>query len=749
MTLDITQLQSVTYKDFSGGLVEDVSTFSVQDNQIVSAKNIAFSSFGGMQTRPGSVRYTTFSAADTINPNNIGVVQPIRGIHRYIHSDGTRQTWVYSGDITGTVERTGIVYRDDNDGQWTEMVTVLSSDGYLRFEQHKDALFMCADRRAQRAVYGKDAAVWKNPQWVVGLGYRAFDSDVSSPGITNRFGTYTNYIYRFTYDISIGGQFIMETGPLYSRLYDENNQYSPTYIQEIANVTGSGNRVNITKSDFTVVSSINDIQDMGGAQIDRINIYRKLSNSSASNANTEQQHYKDFYWIGSVSADDWDAAADAADLFYDDGISVVNARQLKYDGLVYPPYARFQKIHKGRMWYAHTYTVPNTSQSDADHEYEPSRVYFSDFSSRGVLPLNVKPFNFVDIAPEDGEPITGIEVAKDGSLLVFKPNSIWAIRGGDGFVGASDDPAIVVRNVSRTIGCIAPETIRTIDEGTVFLSSLGMYITTGSSLPISLDENRVQNHIVDATPARKYNACVGYDERRKEVWLAYTHPDTGGKYNRSISLFSKKNRNWTRYDMATGTTLADSGDGIEIFSNERGINEVARFVAGRGDVPARALSHGPLMYLNQDFKDAGGREINWSVQTPFYNLGYPQMNKDFQYVLFYLKSVADLTLHVVCDNRIDTQTDAGGGFTIPIPQEATVGVWDATDGNPGPVPANTLGWDNVDWGGTGEGYSLVRLDDRIWGHRISLIVSGDTLEADVDIQSITIYYLPKEGVRYR
>lgn len=732
MSVDLTELIARTYSDFSGGLNEDVSTYNVDDNQVIAAKNVRFASTGEIRTRLGESNYGTAAAS--------GIVQAVRGMHRYVNSDGTRNFWIYSGTQSAGVDVTGKVYQDDDAGTWTEKTTLLTNDGYLRFKQYKDALLMGTDRYGQRAVYGQQSGtdIWFNPSWAVGVGKHPFV--VTAGTDNNAFQKFTNYIWRYTYDIYIGDTFIMETSPIFARIFDSNGQFSPWYWQDVQGVTSnSAESFEFTKNTSPASSGIqtgliNDADpSLGGAIIKRINIYRATRYLDDTNGTTRNKDIPDFFYIGSVEADDWDAAASDDTVFVDDGISIgAGSTELQYGGLIWPPYGRFIEYHKNRMWLAYTTTVPNAKSDNpatSDLEIEPSRLYYSEFGARGPQLLTYKPYNYIDIAPDDGEPITGIVSSKDNTLLVFKPNSIWAIRGGDTFVGSTNQPAIRKTAVSTDIGCIAPETIQPMENGILFLSNRGVYVTDGNSRPVSIDNRRVRQQVVNITPSRKYYAATGYDSKEKEIWVAYSHEDTGGNFNRSVNVFSTENLNWTRYELPAGA-------GISVFGRKQSLSEEAQFYAGRDDNLGNVLLNVPVARFNNSFTDRAGSTISWSVQTKFYDLDQPHMTKDFQAVLVQAKTISALTLHVLCDNRLDTRSDAGGGFTIPLPVDSDVLVWGS--GN----------WDEKNWGINREGLSLTRLDDRIWGHRISLIISGTNNTDPASIQAITFFYKPKENVRF-
>jgi len=117
-----------------------------------------------------------------------------------------------------------------------------------------------------------------------------------------------------------------------------------------------------------------------------------------------------------------------------------------------PPHIQFLQAHKNYMFGA------NTSAN-------PSRLYFSD-----VLDLETWPaLNYIDIAPDDGDWITGLLTTGD-YLIITKQRSVWYLLG--------DGPSTFeVRRAHSNIGCVAPRSLTMVNDFICFVSHDGIYFT--------------------------------------------------------------------------------------------------------------------------------------------------------------------------------------------------------------------------------------------------------------------------------
>ncbi|KKM14542.1 hypothetical protein LCGC14_1705110, partial [marine sediment metagenome] len=102
----------------------------------------------------------------------------------------------------------------------------------------------------------------------------------------------------------------------------------------------------------------------------------------------------------------------------------------------------------------------------------PSRIYWSGSKDTDDWTAT----NFIDIAKNDGQEITRLQVLGN-RLVIFKTRSIYNLL----FTGDADVPFILPGGgkSNSTVGCVAPFSVQTVDNGLVFMSYDGFYFYDG------------------------------------------------------------------------------------------------------------------------------------------------------------------------------------------------------------------------------------------------------------------------------
>lgn len=115
--------------------------------------------------------------------------------------------------------------------------------------------------------------------------------------------------------------------------------------------------------------------------------------------------------------------------------------------------------------------LANVVVSGTTHQ---SRIYWSDLKDTGTWGAS----NFIEIAKDDGQQITGIKVLSD-RLVIFKTRSIYTLF----FTGDPDIPFTLPGGgkSNSSVGCVAPFSIQEVENGLVFLSNDGLYYFDGSN----------------------------------------------------------------------------------------------------------------------------------------------------------------------------------------------------------------------------------------------------------------------------
>ena len=105
---------------------------------------------------------------------------------------------------------------------------------------------------------------------------------------------------------------------------------------------------------------------------------------------------------------------------------------------------------------------------------EPSKIIFS-----GRVPHQEKfdlsyGGNYIRIEPEAGDDITGLAVF-EGKIIVFKERSIWQITLSTSTVGNFTVTTPTTQLITSSHGCIAPRSIKAVENDIFFLSRNGVY----------------------------------------------------------------------------------------------------------------------------------------------------------------------------------------------------------------------------------------------------------------------------------
>ena len=534
------------------------------------------------------------------------------------------------------------------------------------------------------------------------------------------------YFYRWTFEYS-WGDFLGESNP---QFYDDLTKLS--YWTAAVN-TGSTD-INSIKIYRT------DPEDLDATGLTRINIYR--SSPRAESTGTPEGYPSDkseYFHIKTIDIDTYNDASVGDTLFTDYGS--VPAHGLEYSKMSSSPNPMFVVNHKNRLWCGNvkyqTYGVePWANNLIHTNVTAPHKIFISSINNNGVsAPLEFYLDQNVDVEPF-GDGITGMVSFNNDVLVVFKANSMWGVYGDDP-VGGN----ISVRQLSDSVGCIAPESITKAEGNLVWLSNSGVFHWNGASRPAPLKGDNIATSIQEIPDGTKKNACSIYDPERREILLAHAGPNTSG-YNRIVEHFYLRTGTWGQ-DNPTES-------GYSSFLAKKEPDEETAIIAGVGDSPFAMTTLASLYQLNANNFDNGGNVLGIlaGLQTKHYDGGTPFMDKDFIAILIEGKFHKLFTdgLHVVCDNRLDTRTGDGGGFDIPPTNSASNYLTWYVDGS----KTTEMWYEDSDhltvWAKGDPGHSEISLDSRTWGKRISLVFSLRTLE-QIGIDSITVFYKPKTGSR--
>jgi hypothetical protein len=730
MSVNLKNKQRFTITDFSGGLNEFASSYKVADNELIECENISLRDSGGIKSSTGN---TIYQKQTYLEAGNDTISTAVTNSYRYTRTDGTKKMILYAGEYLGVGSYdTSLIWADDDAGNFDKIARIESNTGKLRFAQFRDTLLMGTSRQGvvaydpdftfdSASTYPNSWAVSMDPQIYVGFGGQFMGADVSEVGNgVGKLDTGAVYYYIFTLDRGGGsdGDFLGETSPI-----EHQSLYTHTTIGVTADLTASTTNdavVKLTKPQDGGILT-NDVQ--------RVNIYRSIPYKVAL-VNWDKKNIE-AHFIGSITASKYTDAATDDVLFEDEGASG-DGPLAEYGKMRRPPKPEHLVYHSGRMWLANVNYVAYGSSLAGVTQTAPHRLFMSHINNHG----NQEPGVFhedlwIDIDPTSGEGITGIISYRNEVLVVFKANSTWAITG-DTYGSFS------VRNLSQSVGCVAPETIQVADGAIVWLSHSGVYYFDGGK-PKQLKSDNIYDTIKAIPAAQRVNACGIYDVDRREYLLAHAGNDTGG-YNNYVSKFDLRTGSWSKEKKIFG---------VSSFVQKKTSDESVQTFAGIGDNPTAVALYSSVIRLNDGWITGGVtaslQPIDFSFRTKFYDGGFPYADKNFEYVLVELSSPEDLTLNVWCDNRLDTKINSSG-FTIKKPTGNDLIWYDVSSPTSGMVWNDSVPTNSNVWPLFATGATLVTLSDKCWGKRISLEISG-SVKSRVEVVSITVFYTPREGVR--
>jgi len=151
---------------------------------------------------------------------------------------------------------------------------------------------------------------------------------------------------------------------------------------------------------------------------------------------------------------------------------------------------------------------------------------------------------FIDIAPEDGDVITGIS-PMGPYLLVFKQNSTFILRG-------YKPSNFVVQQLSSNIGCLSNRSIVKADAFVIFLSKSGVFTVSINGL--TLVSFNIKQTIEDIA-----SSGVAAGRLKTQYWLAYDS-DADTK-NDSAYVLDYVTGIWTKYSNINVRVFLTKQDG--------------------------------------------------------------------------------------------------------------------------------------------------------------------------------------------
>ncbi len=174
-----------------------------------------------------------------------------------------------------------------------------------------------------------------------------------------------------------------------------------------------------------------------------------------------------------------------------------------------------------------------------------SRFYWSNFKTTGTWTAT----DFIDVAKDDGQEITGMKVLSD-RLVIYKDRSIYNVF----FTGDSDIPFVLPGGgkSNSSVGCAGGYTIQEVNNGHVFLSYDGFYFYDGNN---SFKISDKINETVLGLNVSRFNEAVSLDQKNKNrYWCSLT--SSGQSENDRILVWDYFNNAWSIYTGIAAASLA-------------------------------------------------------------------------------------------------------------------------------------------------------------------------------------------------
>lgn len=203
------------------------------------------------------------------------------------------------------------------------------------------------------------------------------------------------------------------------------------------------------------------------------NIYRRKTS-----ANQAQHYFVTRLAIGTATYND--NVADSA-------VSLLRIPPKQSIGA--PPAANFVADHTGRMYYLFVKVGSDTY---------PTRVYYSQVNAHEQVGSN----DWFYVGKDDSEYITG-GWQYSSNLIIFKERSLYKT------IGDPIDPGFDIDTISKSIGCVAHQTIKELEGRLVWLADEGFYAYDGDE-PVCISD-LIEPLFSDMPKARRPYATSAVD----------------------------------------------------------------------------------------------------------------------------------------------------------------------------------------------------------------------------------------------
>jgi hypothetical protein len=180
-------------------------------------------------------------------------------------------------------------------------------------------------------------------------------------------------------------------------------------------------------------------------------------------------------------------------------------------------------------------------------------IYWSRFDE----PEQFDPEHYEPVAPDDGQELVACHPINENLVAVFKRRAIYALAG-------TDPNAWELSILDPSVGCVAPDSIVTVEGKTYWWSELGPMMWDGTGAPIQLGYQLLRDTIdpSQTNPAKWAGIVAHVDPPRQQVvfWIPTVGSlvnDRGLPFNYRLGVWESDG--WDPLDVASAVTGEDEG----------------------------------------------------------------------------------------------------------------------------------------------------------------------------------------------
>ena len=360
-----------------------------------------------------------------------------------------------------------------------------------------------------------------------------------------------------------------------------------------------------------------------------------------------------------------------------------------------PPICKLIKLHKNYLFMA-----GNSSY--------PSRLYWCDLDT----PETWDSLSFVDVMPNDGDVITGIDISFD-SLVIAKEYNTYLLYG--------DTPTYVegltlwrIKKTNTATGSVNQASIALTGQGLIYLSrNAGIQAMSGTTTNTELNFDALNSNMLSS----EISATMGgINEARITQAEAISYDN---KYILSLPYGSSTTNNLNLvYDYYAG--------GWVIWNIPANCWTIFRS-SGVDDLYFGSCTEGYVYKITKDTYNDNGAAINAYYKTKDFDSGSQANDKIYRRYFITLNKSDDFSLTI--EHNVDFGDSTG---TNTVAAQASDSLW------------GTLVWGASKWGAATTSTTRVDMNER--GKCINYKFSNNILNQNMRIRNITQQYRLK-GVR--